>query len=120
MKIKVSNKNEFEIIPDIGNNKELKKEEQFKIIFKKLSTLSSSQWSSVGHKNDIKVDLKEKLRLSIIRLVNPPILIIDDKEVELTIDILLSEQYPELFDLENILITEMARIENDTKIDIKK
>lgn len=122
MKLTVSSKNEFTIIPDIADNLEKPSEEQFKIIFKKLSGLSDNAWTKIDSKTQsISVELGLKYKQQIIRIENPPILSIDGEiEEELTIDIMLSDKYPELFELQSIIIKEITAIEEKKGIEAKK
>jgi len=112
MKLKVSSKNEFEYIPDIEDNLTLKEGEQFIVVFKKLSSLDSKEWARLDDGGGLVVDTREKIKSSIVRLINPPGLLIDGSDVEtpLTPDLLMSGKYSQLYELEDLLLIEMHRL----------
>lgn len=121
MRVKVSSKNEFEFIPDFMDNLELPKESQFKVYFKRLSKIANQDFCSFKANGEISVDVGERLKASVIKFVNAPILELEDgKEKEMTIDMLIGEDYPELFDLQEIIIGQMNKIFNEGKQDTKK
>jgi hypothetical protein len=123
MKISVNSKNEFKFVPDIFNNLELDSKDQFVIVFKKLSALDENNYT-IYNKEDgkVRIDLRERIKASIVRLENPPTLEIDDgeSEVELTVDILLSGKYNALFALEDMLIMEIKKLDEETNLNVKK
>jgi hypothetical protein len=122
MKIKVSSKNEFKFVPDIFNNLELDPKDQFTIVLKKLSALDENNYT-IYNKEDgsVKINLRERIKASIVRLENPPILEIDDQnEIELTVDILASGKYEALYDLEDMLLFEIKRLDDDSNLNAKK
>lgn len=121
MKIAVSSKNEFKVIPDIADNLELPEGEQFVVVMRKLSQLQSGEWSTVNADNEVNVDIKKKLAMAIVRLENAPTIDIDGVEqTELTKDILIDSTYPELYGLQMLLISEVYKSESDGSIDVKK
>jgi hypothetical protein len=121
MEITVSSKNEFRVVPDIMNNTDFEDKDRFAVIMRKLSSLESGEWSSVSADNKVFFDIRKKLKKAIVRLENAPSIKIDDTEViPLTVDIILSGKYPELYSLETFLISEMTRLESEGVLDIKK
>jgi len=123
MKIKVNAANEYSFTPDVFNNMKLPEVEQFKIVFRKLNqTLCSDRWVSysMGRKNEMIINMREKVRDHIVRFVNPPTLQIDGKEEKvMDIDDLLSEKYPELSDLVSQIVSFIATL-SDSGFERKK
>jgi hypothetical protein len=121
MKIPVRSKNEFRIIPDFYNNLQLEPKDQFVIVLRKLSNLETSEWSSFNSDGEISIDMKKRIESSIVRLENPPVLVVDDKEhIELTKEVLVSGKYVELYELETFLTSEITNLNEGTEKDKKK
>jgi len=103
MIIDVKARNERIFIPEFGGNQKLDPQTQFKIKVKKLNqTIYSNRWSTMTNNNDndieISIDYIDRVKAHVIGFVNPPMLqITETEQKELTIDILLSDDYEVLF-----------------------
>lgn len=123
MKITVSTKNEFPFHPDIADNLKMDSKDQFTVVLRKLNdTLHSRKWATFKRDGEFDIDLQKKIKAHIVELINPPILAPKDgsKEIELTIDILIDSDYPELFNLTHQIIDEINRLQDVGSIDTKK
>lgn len=119
MKIKISGKNEFKIVPDIMDNLEKEPKDQFAVWIKKLSQLETSTWATADKNGMISVNMRKRMEAAIIRLENPPILEIEGgKEEMLTIEILISDKYQELYELQEFISLEISDLNEG--IDKKK
>lgn len=122
MKIKVSAKNRYDFIPDIGDNLKLPDNEKFVIVLTRLNqVLNSGKWSHFGADGSVSVNLKQKMIDHIIEFKRPPL--IDDgvSQKELTVEMLLSDRYPELSDLVNQILGEInANTGRKPEIETKK
>ena len=101
MEIQLGSKNEFEFVPDIGNNLELPEQEQFKVVYRKLSNrLHASQWSSFDKEGNFNYNYFDKIKANVIRLVNPPELRFNTGQLKkMTVKDLCNEENHELFGL---------------------
>jgi hypothetical protein len=99
MQLQVSSKNEFKHYPDVENNLELPENERFAIVFKMLNlTLHAKQWTKYNEDGSYKdIDTLLLYKTHTMRIDNPPDLLDENGETHLlTVDLLFSEQYPEL------------------------
>jgi hypothetical protein len=123
MKLKVSAKNEYKFVPEIGGNRNAPESEKFVVIMRRLNqTLNNARWTSFGKNGEVYVDIRKTISDHIVRLINPPLLQTSEgNEIELTIDILLSDTYPELDQLIEQIAAEVNRlaVTRETK-DVKK
>ena len=118
MEIKVSLNNEFEFIPDIENNREL--DAPWTIVIKRVNrSLSAGQWASLTDDGQVAVSIAAKIKTHIVEMKNSPILVNGDMREELTVDVLLSDKYKELYDVVDQLHVFISDLESDS-LDIKK
>jgi len=125
MKINVNSQNNYKFYPDISDNLNLSEDKRFVVIVRKVNqTLSSGKWTHYGRTEneiDMEIDLRAKVKNQIVRIENPPLLKIDGKtEKELTVDILLSDDYSELFPIVSQLIEFLNKIEREGGFETKK
>jgi hypothetical protein len=123
MKIAVSSINEYCLTPDIGNNLKEPKEKQFKIFLKKInSTLMSGKWAHFEKDGEFQINLKSKIKEHIIRIENAPMLDVDGgkKQEEMTVDIMMSDKYSELFGLQNQIVEFIGKLEREGTVETKK
>ena len=122
MKITVSSLNEYCFIPDIMSNLKEPKERQFRIYIKKVnSTLTAGRWSKFEKDGNFEIDLKAKIKEQIVRLENAPVLNVDGKQdVPLTIDILMSDKYHELFSIQTQVLEFIGKLEREGTLETKK
>lgn len=123
MKITVSSKNEFEFYPDIAGNLELEPSKRFTIIVRKLNNvLHSSRWASVDTDGHVDVNLSNRVKEHIVRLVNPPMLDIDGgkSERELAVDDLINPEFSELFDIVEQLVYFINQLQDSGSFETKK
>jgi hypothetical protein len=123
IKLKVNANNEYRFIPDIGDNLKLPDSDKFVVVLKRMSiALNASNWIHYKSDGSMEPDIRAKLRDHIIRFENP--LLLDDggKQIDLTIDILLSDKYTALDDLLGQIIDKINEISSKgrTGIEIKK
>ena len=121
MKLKVAEKNEYPFYPDIDfehegktiNNKDFPIADRFCIITKKINT--SIHYADLTRQREdgtTATDMAKRLRFSIVRLVNPfKISQPDGKEIELTVDMLLSDVYKELFPIVTEFMIFVSKLE---------
>ena len=122
MKLQVNSTNEFTFCPDVSDNLQKPEGERFAIILKKVNrTLQSNKWASFDAEGGININMAEKIRAQIVKLVRPPILLIDGKEErEMTVDDLLGDTFPALFPIVEQLVEEINKLETDSEDSIKK
>ena len=122
MKITVSSLNEYCFVPDIVGNLKEPKERQFRIYIKKVnSTLTAGKWSKFEKDGNFEIDLKAKIKEQIVRLENAPVLNVDGKQdVTLTIDILMSDKYHELFSVQTQVLEFIGKLEREGPLETKK
>ena len=121
MEFNISGKNEFTLIPEIGNNKEIPHNQQFRIVHKKLSNrLHSGKWSSFDATGKFSYDIFAKVREHVIRIENPPKLKMKDgQHRSMTIDDLCNESYHELYPVVEQII-DAIELSKKEGIDSKK
>lgn len=120
MEIQISNKNEFKFSPNIGDNRKLPEDKQFKLIYKKLNNrLHSSGWTSFDKDGKFKYDLFEKAGVHLIEIENPITLNFAGNKVPVTIDHLTNGKHYELYDIIDQFIDEIEK-KDDDGIDKKK
>ena len=113
MKISVSSTNEIPFTPDIYGNMDLDEKDRFTIIFRKLnSALNTGTWAKFESDGSMNIDLKSKIKSQIVRIDNPPALVTEKgKEIELTVDILLSDDFSELYEIVSQVVEAINDIE---------
>lgn len=125
MKIQVNQVNEHRFAPDIWGNLKQAEGAQFAFFLKRTNSfLTSQRWSSMRQERGKLVfesNFAEKIKLNVVRIVNPPILEIKGKEPrEMTLDDILSDDFPELYDLARMLWDEIQKIEDVAEFETKK
>jgi len=120
MEILINAKNEYDFIPDIFGNGNLPDGQKFKIVMQKVNgTLHSGEWSSFDKDGNLLIQLHKKLKKHIVSFINPPKLRIGGIVRDLTIDDIIDEKFPELYELVNLLVEEMNRLDSE-RIDNRK
>ena len=98
MEITISAKNEYPLIIDIGNNLQLPKSEQFKVIIQKInSTIEAGEYASFTEEGDIRIDNDIRLKKHIVRFENPITLNIEGKKRPIEVNDILGNKFPQLF-----------------------
>jgi hypothetical protein len=122
MKI-ISAKNEYPLIPDIGDNLKLSPQEQFKIIMKKVNTsLRATEWTSFDEDGRMVLNNEFRIKQYIVRLENAEavILVIDGKERPIEIDDIASDEIEGLFDLTTQVTDRISKLDDDRGKNKKK
>ncbi|MCP3679337.1 MAG: hypothetical protein GY782_03350 [Gammaproteobacteria bacterium] len=123
MKLSVSSTNEHYYYPDIENNLKLEEKDRFAIVVKRVNpTLSGSEWVVINDKGEVAgIDNRKRIKSQIKKLVNAPVLDIEGKEREMTIDDLLSDSYPIFYDVVTDLNIFMGKLdEKGGEVETKK
>jgi len=121
MEIQISNKNEFKYVPDIGNNKDLPDQQQFKIVYKMLSNrLHSAKWTSFNEDGEFNYNLFKKASEFIVRLENPPILNFGSEKRPLKVEDLATDKWHELYPIVEDFINEIEKKKDQSASDKKK
>ena len=113
MEIQLGSKNEFVFVPEIANNLELPENEQFKVVYRKLSNrLHGSKWSHFNKDGDFEYDYFLKLKENIIRLENAPELRFKTGQLKkMSIKDLCNPENHELFDLVEQIVKDIETTE---------
>lgn len=121
MKLKVSSSNEYKFYPSIGGNRSLPEGERFAVILRRINqTLATGKWTMYNGKGSVSLDIASKIKDHIVRLVNPPTILIDGKEErELTIDDLIADKFPELSDVIDEIVNEINDL-SAVKVDARE
>ena len=122
MRINVNSSNTFKFYPDIEGNLSLPEDKRFTIVVKKVNqSLTSGKWTKFSEGGNVEIDMRAKVKNQIVRLENPPLLRVDNKtEKELTIDVLLGDEFSELYPIVIQLIEFMNKMEREGGIETKK
>ena len=123
MKIKVSSKNEYRFLPDIGEeNAALPDSEKFAIVLRRLSTvIHAGEWSNYdSFTGQVDVNLIRRAGAHIVRLENAPELEDETgKTWVLEKEDLLNSKHPELYDILLQVNTEITRMDNEATLEVK-
>jgi hypothetical protein len=128
LKLKVSGKNEFPFYPDVeldkGQNLELPEKDRFTVVLKKLSrTIHGDEWSTYDKDGIIQsVDVVKCIEMHFVEFINEPDIEIESigKVKKLTLKMLLSDDYPELDFLVDMILKQINEINMREEVDLKK
>jgi len=114
--INVLTNNEVMFVPKLWGNEKLPFQQQFKVYLRRRDQmLRFNNWIADG-----KFSLSEKLKDCIVKFENPPMLVNEKKEnIELTVEILVSEKYKGLDDLILAITERINEMQGEKVIETK-